>query len=58
MLLCLEWINYNHQNKPQPINAHYVRVSAIQYQMRTIKSFEEFAKHCEFFVDTASDYQK
>jgi predicted amidohydrolase/ribosomal protein S18 acetylase RimI-like enzyme len=53
----LEWINYNHQNKPEAINAHYVRVSAIQYQMRAIKNFEEFAKHCEFFVDTASDYR-
>jgi len=55
----LEWINYNYQEK-QSSNAsqsHYVRVSAIQYQMRSIKNFEEFEKHCEFFVDTSSDYR-
>ncbi len=34
-----------------------MRVSAIQYQMRAINSFEEFEKHCEFFVDTSSDYR-
>jgi predicted amidohydrolase len=55
----LEWTNYNYQLK-QNTNAsqsHYVRVSAIQYQMRAIKSFEEFEKHIEFFVDTSSDYR-
>jgi len=55
----LEWPNYNYQIKPSALNsqAHYVRVSAIQYQMRTIKNFEEFERHCEFFVDTSSDYR-
>jgi len=55
----LEWPNFNFQTKQESINSqsHYVRVSAIQYQMRTIKNFEEFEKHCEFFVDTASDYR-
>lgn len=55
----LEWTNYNHETKQNVggFNSHYVRVSAIQYQMRAIKNFEEFEKHCEFFVDTASDYR-
>jgi len=55
----LEWTNYSHDAKRESVssNFHYVRVSAIQYQMRAIKNFEEFAKHCEFFVDTASDYR-
>lgn len=54
----LEWINYSHETKKNAhTQSHYVRVSAIQYQMRPINSFEEFAKHCEFFVDTASDYR-
>ncbi|MDF2448213.1 MAG: family N-acetyltransferase [Bacteroidota bacterium] len=54
----LEWVNYNHETKKYVSSqAHYVRVSAIQYQMRPIASFEEFAKHCEFFVDTSSDYR-
>ncbi len=34
-----------------------VRVAATQYQMRAVDSFEEFAKQCEFFVDTAGDYR-
>lgn len=55
----LEWVNYNYESKPaQGIpRSPYVRVSAVQYQMRPIKSFEEFGKYCEFFVDTASDYR-
>ncbi len=55
----LEWVNYNYDSKPtQGIpRSPYVRVSAVQYQMRAIKSFEEFGKYCEFFVDTASDYR-
>lgn len=54
----LEWVNYNYETKKDVSSqGHYVRVSAIQYQMRPINSFEEFAKHCEFFVDTSSDYR-
>ncbi|MDA3961581.1 MAG: bifunctional GNAT family N-acetyltransferase/carbon-nitrogen hydrolase family protein [Planctomycetota bacterium] len=34
-----------------------VRVSAVQYQMRPVSSFEDFEQQCEFFVDTASDYR-
>lgn len=55
----LEWKNYSYQSKSDSANAQspYVRVSAIQYQMRALKNFEEFEKHCEYFVDTASDYR-
>lgn len=34
-----------------------VRVCVVQYQMRTVKGFDEFAQQCEFFLDTASDYK-
>lgn len=51
----LEWINYSHSGKFE--RNHYVRVSAVQYQMRALRDFEEFGKHCEFFVDIASDYR-
>ncbi len=34
-----------------------VRVCVVQYELRTIKTFEEFAQQCEFFIDTASDYK-
>lgn len=55
----LEWVNYNYVSSKElaASNNPYVRVSAIQYQMRPINSFEEFEKHCEFFVDTSSDYR-
>jgi predicted amidohydrolase len=33
-----------------------IRVAAVQYQMRRISSFEEFARQVEFFVDSAADY--
>lgn len=34
-----------------------VRVCSVQYQMRPIDSFDEFAQQCTFFLDTASDYR-
>lgn len=34
-----------------------VRIAAVQYQMRTIRDFDEFAQQSEFFIDTASEYK-
>jgi predicted amidohydrolase len=34
-----------------------VRICAVQYQMRHIESFEEFAQQCKYFVDVASGYR-
>ncbi len=54
----LEWTNLAFE--PKGLRRHetpYVRVSAIQYQMRVISGFDEFAKHSEFFVAAASDYK-
>jgi predicted amidohydrolase/ribosomal protein S18 acetylase RimI-like enzyme len=34
-----------------------VRLCVVQYQMRLINKFKQFAKQCEFFCDVASDYQ-
>ncbi|MCW9040650.1 MAG: GNAT family N-acetyltransferase, partial [Rhodospirillales bacterium] len=34
-----------------------VRVAAIQYQQRRVKSFEEFAHQVEYFVDVVADYK-
>lgn len=55
----LEWTNLDYipDTKRVFIPIFPVRVCAVQYQMRMIKSFEEFAKQCEFFVDVASDYR-
>jgi len=54
----LEWPNLDHvpPRGRQRQAVRMVRVSVAQYQMRTVKSFEEFATQAEFFVDTASDY--
>jgi predicted amidohydrolase/ribosomal protein S18 acetylase RimI-like enzyme len=55
----MEWINPDYVAK-RPGRRRViedVRVAAVQYQMRPVASFDEFARHCEFFVDTASDYR-
>lgn len=54
----LEWTNYNYRPDTKfTRRSQYVRVCAIQYQMRMIKDFEEFAQNCEYFIDIASDYR-
>jgi predicted amidohydrolase/ribosomal protein S18 acetylase RimI-like enzyme len=56
----LEWTNFvfkSDRAKKQINYSPYVRVSAVQYQMRSIKNFNEFARQCEYFVDAASDYK-
>jgi len=54
----LEWVNINYiSDLKNRKKQQYVRVCAVQYQMRMIKDFSEFAAHCEFFVDAASDYR-
>jgi predicted amidohydrolase len=34
-----------------------IRLCIVQYQMRKINGFDEFAQQCQFFIDTASDYK-
>ncbi|HPF38806.1 MAG TPA: GNAT family N-acetyltransferase [Phycisphaerae bacterium] len=53
----LEWINLDYvEDRPRRFRAVApVRLSLVQYGMRTIDDFEDFATQCEFFVDTASD---
>jgi predicted amidohydrolase len=41
---------------PKPVMSRPVRVCAVQYALRTISSFKEFADHVESFVDVADDY--
>ena len=56
----LEWSNFDYvaPNRLQTLRpSSLVRLSAVQYQMRRIASFDEFATQCEFFVDVASDYR-
>ncbi|TXK85304.1 bifunctional GNAT family N-acetyltransferase/carbon-nitrogen hydrolase family protein [Paenibacillus sp. N3.4] len=56
----LEWNNIDY--KPYISKIHYkqsfpVRVCVIQYMLKKIDSFEEFATQCEHYVDVASDYK-
>ncbi len=55
----LEWNNLLYTDKKDQMQKAdpYVRVTCIQYQMRMIKDFDEFAANCEYFVDVASDYR-
>lgn len=56
----LEWVNLDHQPGAKRRYHHPVepiRLAVVQYQMRTIKAFDEFAQQCEFFIDTASEYK-
>lgn len=56
----LEWANLDYVAGAKRRFHHAVepiRVCVVQYQMRAVKNFEEFAQQCEFFLDTASDYK-
>ena len=56
----LEWTNIDYvpANRQQLLRpSSLVRLSAVQYQMRRIASFDDFAVQSEFFVDVASDYK-
>lgn len=53
----LEWPNFTYQPKKGRKDEQYARVCAVQFEMRMIKDFDEFARHCEYFVDAASEYR-
>ncbi|MFN4314292.1 MAG: nitrilase-related carbon-nitrogen hydrolase [Chitinophagaceae bacterium] len=55
----LEWNNllYEDRKRSPEKKDPYVRVACIQYQMRDISGFDDFAANCEYFVDVASDYR-
>jgi len=51
----IEWLNPAY--KPPRVGGRKVRVGCVQYQMRKIKSFADFARQVNYFVDVAADYQ-
>jgi predicted amidohydrolase/GNAT superfamily N-acetyltransferase len=55
----MEWVNleYRHQAPKRKISSQPVRICCVQYQMREIENFEQFARQVEYFVDVASDYK-
>ncbi len=54
----LEWSNldYRPSKVKKFISSKKVRICVVQYQMRAISGFDEFAKHVEYFVDVAAGY--
>ena len=55
----MEWNNIEYQPRS---NRHFktafpVRICVVQYMMKKINSFEEFAHQCEYFVDVSSNYR-
>lgn len=41
---------------PTPVMSRPVRVCAVQYALRAISNFEDFARHVESYVDVGDDY--
>ena len=56
----LEWKNFDHRagaKRRYHRQIEPIRLCVVQYQMRAIKTFDDFAQQCEFFLDVASDYK-
>ncbi len=51
----IEWLNPDY--KPVGKGERKCRVACVQYQMRKVKSFEEFSQQINYFVDVAADYR-
>jgi len=51
----IEWLNPDY-DPPVEGQSSKVRVACVQYRVRGIKSFEDFAEQTEYFVETAADY--
>jgi predicted amidohydrolase/GNAT superfamily N-acetyltransferase len=54
----LEWRNLDHRSEPHARTRTFapVRISLVQYLLQRVSSFEQFEYQCEFYVDTAGDY--
>lgn len=49
----IEWLNPDYRAPHK--GARKVRVACVQYQMRKLSSFAEFARHVTYFTDVAAD---
>lgn len=56
--ILLEWINIYYQDEEKILGGakSVVRVGIVQWQMRSVKSFQELRDQVEFFVDTVAGY--
>lgn len=55
----MEWVNleYRHATTRVKITSSPARICCVQYKMRKIKDFDDFAQQIEYFVDVASEYK-
>ncbi len=55
----LEWTNLDYEPDTKRIFMPVApaRICAVQYGMRMVKDFDDFAKQCEYFIDVAADYR-
>ncbi|MGF1531797.1 MAG: GNAT family N-acetyltransferase [Puniceicoccaceae bacterium] len=51
----IEWLNPEYDDPGS--GARKVRVACVQYQVRGIETFDDFAAQVEYFVETAFDYR-
>ncbi|MEZ5304207.1 MAG: bifunctional GNAT family N-acetyltransferase/carbon-nitrogen hydrolase family protein [Verrucomicrobiales bacterium] len=52
----IEWVNPDYKASEDEEGIRKVRVACVQYQMRKVKSFRDFARQVNYFVDIAADY--
>jgi len=54
----LEWANLDHVKPRQAARPpSRARICVVQYELRRVGAFSEFARQCDYFVDVASDYK-
>lgn len=55
----MEWpnVDYRPDSAPHSRPANPVRICSVQYQIRPVSDFSDFARQCEYFVDVASGYR-
>ncbi len=51
----IEWLNPDYQ--PVPHGRRKVRLACVQYKMRKVQSFADFARQVTYFTDVAADYE-
>ncbi|OEF97091.1 bifunctional GNAT family N-acetyltransferase/carbon-nitrogen hydrolase family protein [Desulfuribacillus alkaliarsenatis] len=57
--ILMEWnnVDYRPKSKKHFKTSFPIRITVIQYMMKRIYSFDEFATQCEYYVDVGASYQ-
>ena len=54
----LEWLNLEYTpDRTKTFYTELIRLAVVQYMVRSITTFEEFIRQCEFYLDTANEYK-